>query len=260
LTAVRLLRGLRSLSAFVLLGLAFVVAGLLQRLLVWPVVSLWPRTLQPMMDVFMHRMSAVVVGLVVAGGARVRRTGTVATTGPALILMNHQSLIDIPTAILMCWPHVPLFVTRRRYGRGIPMVSLMLRIRGDPLVEPEVDPRGALRTLAEAARRQAHGLLVFPEGHRSGSGGIDEFATAGLKVILRERKGPVWLVVTDGFQDCRTIGDFVFNMHEVDGRTEVLGPYEPPAGDGEIRSFTERMREEMIAHLRSRRDRDDAGA
>jgi hypothetical protein len=49
-------------------------------------------------------------------------------------------------------------------------------------------------------------------------------------------------------------------MHEVDGRTEVLGPYEPPAGDGEIRSFTERMREEMIARLRSRRDRDDAGA
>ncbi|HEV8255068.1 MAG TPA: 1-acyl-sn-glycerol-3-phosphate acyltransferase [Vicinamibacteria bacterium] len=255
-----LLRALRSLSAFVLLAAAFVLAGLLQRVFVWPLVTLWPRALPPIMDAFMHRMSAVVLGLVVFGGARARRTGTVPTDGPVLILMNHQSLIDIPTAILMCWPHVPLFVARRRYARGIPMVSLMLRIRADPLVEPEADARGALRALAEAARRQRHGLLVFPEGHRTEHGEVDEFATAGLKVMLRGRRVPVWLVVTDGFQGCRTIGDFVFNMHEVDGRTEVLGPYEAPAEDGEIRAFTERMREEMIAHLRSWRQADDAGA
>jgi 1-acyl-sn-glycerol-3-phosphate acyltransferase len=254
------LRRVRSVLAFALLVLAFVVAGLLQRLLVWPIVTLWPATLQPIMDGFMHRMSGVVVGLVVLGGGRARRTGAVPTSGPVLILMNHQSLIDIPTAILMCWPHVPLFVARRRYARGIPMVSLMLRIRGDALVEPESDPRGSLRALAEATRRQRHGLLVFPEGHRSDRGEVDEFATAGLKVMLRERKAPVWMIVTDGFQGCRTIGDFVFNMDVVDGRTEVLGPYEPPAEDREVRAFTERMREEMIAHLLSRRQRDHAGA
>src|SRR5439155_20254343 len=123
--------------AFILLSVAFLAVGLLQRVFVWPVVSLWPSRLQPVMDAFMHGMSAVVLGLVRFGGARIRRPGTVPTDGPVLVLMNHQSLIDIPTAILMCWPSVPLFVSRRRYARGIPMVSLMLRIRGDALVEPE---------------------------------------------------------------------------------------------------------------------------
>ncbi|HEY3120463.1 MAG TPA: lysophospholipid acyltransferase family protein [Vicinamibacteria bacterium] len=256
---IRSVRAVRSALAFALLLVAFVTAGLLQRVFVWPVVTLWPSRLQPVMDAFMHGMSAVVLALVRFGGARVRRTGTVPTTGPVLILMNHQSLIDIPTAILMCRPSVPLFVSRRRYARGIPMVSPMLRIRGDALVEPEADPRGALKVLREAARRQGHGLLLFPEGHRTEHGEIDEFATAGLKVILRERRVPVWLIVTDGFHTCRTIGDFVFNMHEVRGRTEVLGPYDPPLGDGEIRAFVERIREEMIDRLRAWRQHD-AGA
>ena len=79
---------------------------------------------------------------------------------------------------------------------------------------------------------QPHGILVFPEGHRTRDGEIQPFHTAGLEIMLRERPLPVYVVVTDGFWTCRRFVDFLWNMDRIDGRTEVLGPFDPPA-DGE---------------------------
>jgi 1-acyl-sn-glycerol-3-phosphate acyltransferase len=67
------------------------------------------------------------------GGATLRRSGMVSTASPMLVIMNHQSLLDIPTAGLMCSPLVPWFVTRKRYHHGIPAVSPCLRLMGCPI-------------------------------------------------------------------------------------------------------------------------------
>ncbi len=59
-------------------------------------------------------------------------------------------------------------------------------------------------------------------------------------------------MVTDGFWTCRRLADFLFNVHRIDGRTEVLGPFDPPAG-GSMSDFVEELRGRMVDHLASMR-------
>ena len=70
--------------------------------------------------------------------------------------------------------------------------------------------------------------------------------------MLRERPLPVYVVVTDGFWTCRRFVDFLWNMDRIHGRTEVLGPFLPPA-DGDFGTFLEGLRQEMVARLRQMR-------
>jgi 1-acyl-sn-glycerol-3-phosphate acyltransferase len=142
-------------------------------------------------------------------------------------------------------------VARRRYGRFVPAVSLCIRLLGSPLIDPD-NRKETLRVLRQSMRDQAHGILIFPEGHRTRDGEIQEFHTAGLEIMLRERRVPVYVVVTDGFWTCRRFVDFLFNIDRIDGRTEVLGPFDPPA-EGDLKPFVERLREEMVGRLRQMR-------
>jgi 1-acyl-sn-glycerol-3-phosphate acyltransferase len=171
--------------------------------------------------------------------------------------MNHQSLLDIPTAVIMGRPYTPLFVTRRRYGRGIPMVSPMLRLLQAPLVDPESDPRGALKLLKQSALKESSAILIFPEGHRSRDGELGEFRKSGIQVMLKARPMPVYLVVSDGFWVWRKLADSLFEAGRMRGETEVLGPFTPPQ-DG-LDGFVDEMRGRMAAHLLAMRERRGAG-
>lgn len=248
----------RSLLAFAGLLAWFVLGGVYQRIAVWPLVLLRPSLRAGLVSAYMRGMSRGIYACIRFGGGRAVRLGQVPTRQPVLVLMNHQSLLDIPTVILMCRPHVPWFVTRRRYGRFIPAVSLCVRLLGCPLIEPR-ERRRSLAALRDAARRQTHGILIFPEGHRSRDGEIRTFKAAGAELMLRERTTPVYLVVTDGFWSCRRFVDFVFDMHKIDGWTEVLGPFEPGPGQ-DLGEFLEEMRERMAAHLAEMRERAGAAA
>jgi 1-acyl-sn-glycerol-3-phosphate acyltransferase len=248
------LRAVRSAFAFLLIAPLFIAAGTFQRFVLWPYFWIRPARRKPVMDRFMHFMARSVLNTMRLGGARITEIGHVPTERPVLVLMNHQSLLDIPTAVALCRPDVPLIVTRKLYGRGIPMVSPMLRIQRYPLVDPVKDRRRAVAIIQETARTQEHGILLYPEGHRARGGELAPFATAGIRVILNERRSPLYLIVTDGFWVCRGFKDFVFGIHRIHGRTEVLGPFHPPAADAEVPAFLERMRETMLAKLEEMRD------
>jgi 1-acyl-sn-glycerol-3-phosphate acyltransferase len=235
-----------------------VLGGLYQRLFVWPVVLVRPARRAAVVSAYMRMMSRMIHRLIRLGGARTRWRGPLPTGAPALLVMNHQSLLDIPTAVLMGDPYSPWFITRRRYGRYVPAVSLCIRLLGCPLIEPR-ERRESLLVLREAARTQTHGILIFPEGHRTLDGDVQEFKTAGVVLMLRERSVPVYLVVTDGYWTCRRLVDFVFDMHKIDGYTEVLGPFEPGPGQ-DLGEFLEEMRERMVAHLKGMRERAGASA
>jgi 1-acyl-sn-glycerol-3-phosphate acyltransferase len=230
------------------------LGGVYQRVVLWPAATLFPRRRRALVSAYMRVMARVIFALLAAGGARAARTGHLPTEGPMLGLMNHQSLVDILTIILLGRPYVPWFVSRRRYGRFVPTIAFCQRLLGCPIIEPS-ERRAALATLREAARGQDHGLVIFPEGHRTPDGEIGPFHPAGLELMLRERPLPVYLVVTDGFWTCRQLADFVFNIHKIDGRTEVLGPFAPPARE-HIAEFVGQMRERMVAHLHAMRGRD----
>lgn len=195
--------------------------------------------------------SRVVLGLLRLGGARYFRQGEIETDKPGIIVMNHQSLLDIPTAIVMSRPLVPAFVARERYGL-VPMISTGLRLADCPVVDPRKDRDGAVATLRQAVW-QDRALLIYPEGHRSQDGELQPFRSAGLLAMLRERRVPVWLVATDGFRAGRRLIDFVRNVHRIRGRTELVGRYEPPADAEQLPAFIDGLHADLVAHLEGMR-------
>jgi 1-acyl-sn-glycerol-3-phosphate acyltransferase len=254
-----LLRKLQSLSCLGALLVLFLVGDLILRFFLYPLGWMIPKWRIGVISSYMRFMGASVLNLVRLGGGSFTSSGMAPTGRPVLILMNHQSLLDIPIAVGVSGPYVPAFVTRRRYARFVPMVSLMLAMRRCPIVDPDTDPRGAIATLKAAARNEERGLLIFPEGHRSRDGQIAPFNTAGVRVILREKRMPVYLVVTDGCFVGRRLFDFLSNMHRIHGRTEVLGPWDPPAADGELEEFVSSLRDRMVGEIEDLRRGPNAG-
>lgn len=251
------LRGARSLAAMLSVLLLIVVGAAYQRLVVWPLVLLFPARRLTLMASYVRVMCCWIFALLRFGGASARRSGLLPTDQPVLILGNHQGLLDIPTMVLICHPFVPLFVTRRRYARFVPAVSLALRLVGCPIIDPR-DRRGALAVMQKTAREKPHGILIFPEGHRARDGEIGPFKAAGTIATLTERRRPVYLVVSDGFWTCCRLLDFLFNVHKIRGETEVLGPFHPPEAPQELAAFVEHLRQVMIDHLKAMRERRGA--
>jgi 1-acyl-sn-glycerol-3-phosphate acyltransferase len=250
------LRALRGTLALLAVAFWLAVPGVaILYLLYQPRIWLWPQRRRVYGSAYMKAMSRGILGLLTLGGARFRRTGHIPTDGPVLVVMNHQSLVDIPTATLMAGPSVPAFVTRRRYHRFIPSVSPAIRMMDSPIVDPERDPRGAVEVLRRAALEHESGLLIFPEGHRSPDGDVGPFRTAGIKAILASRRMPVYLVVTDGVWRSRRLVDFVRSVPLIRSETEVIGPFDPPARDDELPAFVRALRERVIARLHEMRER-----
>jgi len=248
------LAALRSGFAVLLLLPWMCLGGLYQRLVVYPLAHLWPRARTALVSRYFRGMSHGILFLMRVGGASLRRSGSVPTDKPTLILMNHQSLLDIPIAGLMSAPFVPRFVTRKRYHYGVPAVSPCLRLLGCPVIEPR-DRMESLRIMKASTRALEHGMLIFAEGHRTLDGEIQPFQMAGVLTVLRERRLPTYLIVTDGFWSARRFVDFLISVGKIRGETEVLGPFEPPEGADAMGAFVEGLREKMIAHLATLRGR-----
>jgi 1-acyl-sn-glycerol-3-phosphate acyltransferase len=154
---------------------------------------------------------------------------------------------------------VPAFVARKRYA-SVPVVGRAMVWAGCPIIDPTRDARGAVLALAEGAARLEHGILIFPEGHRTLDGEMRPFRTSGLIAMLTARRMPVYLAVTDGLWVNRTLADVVRNVHRMQGRTEVLGPVMPPEDAAAIPAFVESLQGTMAAHLAQMRRQDERAA
>lgn len=198
---------------------------------------------------FMKRISVALLWGLRLGGARFERQGVVPTGEPVLIVANHQSLIDILTVNLLAVPLVPAFVTRARYARFIPLVSACIRMIGCPIVDPRKNPEGAVEAIRIATRELRHGLLIFPEGHRTRDGEVRPFRTRGLESMLAERRLPVYLVASDGLWRARRLIDFAFNVHRLRGRAEVMGPFVPPEEARDHAAFIEGLRNKLVERI-----------
>ncbi len=244
-----LLRGARSLLSVLLVGLWFVLGSPVLRLVVLPGAWLFPRQRFRLVSLYMKGVSAGILALLSVGGARFRRVGTVPTEVPVLVVANHQSLVDIPQITLLCRPGVPAFVSRARYGRFVPLVSACIRLLGSPMIDPKRDPRGAVAAIREGVRRLPHGMMIFPEGHRTSDGEIGPFRTSGVEAVLGERRLPVYLVLNDGVWRVRRLADLLFRVHLIDAVSEVIGPFEPPQQPDELPAFVHGLRDTLATRL-----------
>jgi 1-acyl-sn-glycerol-3-phosphate acyltransferase len=247
-------RVLRS-AVFVLVYLIYLVLfmGFVQRFILVPLAWLFPvltdRILAPW-----SRLQARVPLVLLRGIAGVRMTFEGAI-GPEnrIVIMNHQSLIDIILGVRLVPGYLTLIPARRRYRYGIPGVSVYLRLARFPLIsQTRQGLRADLEMLAEAAdrsRRSEASLLIFPEGHRTKDGSILPFMTRGLRIVLSRAPLPVYCIVCDGMWHIRTLADTLVRAAGSHIHVRIIGPFHPPAADSEVPAFLDHVREQMIATL-----------
>ena len=254
---VAVLRGARSLVAAALVGVDWLVLDLFLRLVAIPGAWLFPRHRLRLVTWHMKAVSWSTFAIFRIGGGRFRRKGVLPTDSPVYVVANHQAVLDIMQVTLLARPFAPAFVTRVRYRRFIPQVSACVRLLGCPMVDPRNDPRGAVEAIRRGVRELTHGLLIYPEGHRSRTGEVGRFRTAGLEAMLRERRLPVYVVVNDGMWRARRFTDAIFRAHLMDGWSEVVGRFEPPEDDSEIPAFIGRLRDVIVERLAAHRAEAD---
>jgi len=255
---------LRGYLALATVCMGLVLSDILQRFVITPWVMLRPSRRIPVLTGWINFMAKVVTRPVVRiGGAHIPVPDRVVPAAPGvLILMNHQSLFDIPLLVQAVGGGYPRILTRKRYGRWIPLISQMTRLYQYPLVDPSANAAEMRRTYVELrhmARTTELPVALFPEGTRSRDGSLGRFRTKGASLMLRARPWKVYVLVADGFWQQPRFKDFVRGMAGIRGRFALAGTLEwtDPRADPE--PFLEQVRELMQAELdRMRREAQPA--
>jgi 1-acyl-sn-glycerol-3-phosphate acyltransferase len=247
--AIRAFRG----SLFFIIWLPFlsIPAAIVQRLIVWPILTLAPTPARraQLYGSWLRLHCRFVLFLAhITAGVRVTVEGSIPDE-PVVAVMNHQSVLDIPVAVRLFHGASPLFPTRDRYKWKIPFLSPTLRMGRFPFItQRPATVQQDLDTLTEAAGRVARGdnsLLIYAEGHRTRDGQIGRFMRQGPRLILTQAQRPVYLIVADGMWGARTFTDALEALANSRIRVVVDGPYDPPDAE-HADAFLDSLRDRMI--------------
>ena len=257
-----LLQVVRGTLFFVVYALFAVLAGLVQRVVIWPLSILHRGQRIALVGGWFRLMAQASIGIArVAAGVRLDVQGKI-PPGSCVAVMNHQSLLDIPIAYTQVGPPYPVIPTRALYAWGIPLISLLIRLGRLPLIaQTKESRRSDLEAIARAADEVARGTvstLIYPEGHRSRDGEIGSFMRAGLRAILLRAQRPVYLIVVDGLWRARTTADSLFHFAGSQGHVRIEGPFATPAEEG-LDAFVEELRARMCSILDDMRGRAAQG-
>lgn len=239
--------------------LALLVSDLVQRFVISPWVKLRPSRRIPVLGRWIQLMAVLCTRPVVRiGGARIPVPPRIVPAKPGvLILMNHQSLFDIPLVVQMVDGGYPRIVTRARYERYIPLISLMVRLYQYPVVDPTAnrqDLRVSIEKLGEEGRTADVPIAVFPEGTRTTDGEIGRFRSAGLKKLLSVRPWSVYVFCVDGFWKTAKFLHFLSGASGIDGRVAHLATLEwsdPSEDPGPFIAECRRLMLEGLVALRA---------
>ena len=176
-----------------------------------------------------------------------------------LIIMNHQSVFDIPLVVQTVERGYPRIVTRKRYSRSIPLISHMVRLYQYPVVDAAANSRAlreTLDSLEEVGYSTDVPIAVFPEGTRTREGEIGRFRRGGLSRLLAARDWTVYVFVADGFWRVGRFVDLVGGMAGIDGKFVHAGTLQwtdPTADPGPFIDQVRQMMVEALAELRGAR-------
>jgi 1-acyl-sn-glycerol-3-phosphate acyltransferase len=252
---------IRGIFAVTFLFLGLVVLDLVQRLIVAPLVWLLPSRRTVVLTAWIRLMARYLLAVPgYLGGAQMPVIPRIPGGPGVLILMNHQSVFDVPLTVLSVENGYPLVVTRERYSSWIPVISHTVRLYQHPVVNPTASPgtlRGMIKNLRATARNAEVPLTVFPEGTRTKDGEIGPLKVRGLELVLRTRPWKVYVVVADGFWRWAKVKDLIWGMSKIRGKMEVAGvlDWEDPKGDSV--AFAGEVRNLMIERLALMRETDE---
>jgi 1-acyl-sn-glycerol-3-phosphate acyltransferase len=245
------LRGYLTLGC---VGLVLLIADVVQRTIIVLALKLVPSKRAKILARWQKFMaSAMLFSVRRVGGGDVEEPPSIPGRPGVLILMNHQSLLDIPIVVASVDGLYPKIVTRARYASGKPLISHMVRLYQYPLVDPRATTRKHLRGLTEAATLNDTPVVLFPEGTRSRNGEMGPWKRTGLVRLLGARSWEVYLLVSDGSWRTAKMVDFLESVSAVRSRSLVLGPFTSPEPGEPVDPFIDEMRTRMEEGLQSLR-------
>jgi 1-acyl-sn-glycerol-3-phosphate acyltransferase len=253
-SAYRAARSLIFLLVFSAYLLVVIAAG--NRLLIPPLLKLFPRHSLRIRRAWLRLHAIATTGLArTFGGMRLDVQGAIPRES-VVVVMNHQSVMDIPVGVLLIPGPYPIIPTRDRYARnGIPGMPSLIRLLRFPVVSQRRENlRTELPAIAEAAEATARGdnsMLIFAEGHRTRDGQIAPFMRTGLRLVLERAKRPVYCIVSDGLWHARTTFDAATGFAGSTCHVRILGPFSPPSND--LDGFIDGLRDRMVATLNEMR-------
>jgi 1-acyl-sn-glycerol-3-phosphate acyltransferase len=223
-----------------------------QRLLIWPAVRLQPVKQRAIMGGWLRFLAAASLWISrVVGGVRLTIRGA-APAESCLMVMNHQSLLDIPISVHLARGPQAVIPTRERYAHGIPGISLLTKLGRFPLVTQQPRPsRSELAGLLQAATDLSNGettLIIYPEGHRSNDGSMLPFMRSGLKLLLQRAQRPVYYIVSDGLWHARTVKEALHSFANSNVDVFISEPLPPPDKQN-IDAFIDDLEARMTATL-----------
>jgi putative phosphoserine phosphatase/1-acylglycerol-3-phosphate O-acyltransferase len=118
-------------------------------------------------------------------------------TGPAILLFNHQSILDL-LIISAVWPENAVVLYKQEFHR-VPIIGRMLRALGMIAIDRSNRQR-AVATMAEAAARihaENIKVVIAPEGTRSRTDGLGRFKRGAFQLAL-DTRAPIIPVVMQG--------------------------------------------------------------
>ena len=231
--------------------LVIVIAGG-NRFLIPPLLKLFPRHSVRIRRVWLRLHAIATTGLArTFGGMRLKVQGAIPRES-VVVIMNHQSVMDIPVGVLLIPGPYPIIPTRDRYARAsVPGMPSLIRLLRFPVVSQKRENlRAELPAIAEAADSTARGdtsMLIFAEGHRTRDGLIAPFMRTGLRLVLERAKPPVYCIVADGLWHARTAFDAATGFAGSTCSVRILGPFTPPSSN--LDDFIEDLRDRMVVEL-----------
>ena len=222
------------------------LADVVQRLVVVPLAWVAPARKGRVLAVWQRGIAASMIGMIrFIGGGKFEPLPAIPFAPGVLVLMNHQSLLDIPIVVRCVEGGYSRIVTRKRYARGVPLISRMIRLYDYPVVDPESGLKSQLKVLRSVARDPRVPIVVYPEGTRSRDGELLPFRRGAVDTLLRHRRWKVYLLTSDGTLPCGRLKDMLKGVHTVDCRVNVSGPFDTPSDPKDFIPWLEDMESRM---------------
>ena len=251
-----LIRQFIGVVTFLLLGVLFVFGEITMWVIVAPASALVPAKREQFLRFWIQTYRDAIFLLLRLAGARFSIPLRVPCEGGILLVVNHQSVVDIPVSFKIVEGGYPQMVAHHRYWKGIPLVSHMMRVSRHIPVYPGRTGRAELDRLAGLARDADHPIVIFPEGHRTRDGEIRPWKRAGLQAFLSARPWTVHVVVIDGLWNSARIPDFIRTIAGVKCRAESVGPFTYDGRGSENHDeFIDRLEKAMCDKLAEMRRR-----
>ncbi|MGQ0713906.1 MAG: lysophospholipid acyltransferase family protein [Gemmatimonadaceae bacterium] len=248
--AYRAVRSLLFLFAFSVYLLVVIGGG--NRLVMPPLLKIFARHSLRIRRAWLRLHAIATTGLArTFGGMRLVVQGAIPRES-VVVVMNHQSVMDIPVGVLLIPGPYPIIPTRDRYARAaVPGMPSLIRLLRFPVVsQTRENLRAELPAIAEAADATARGdnsMLIFAEGHRTRDGNIAPFMRTGLRLVLERASRPVYCIVADGLWHARTTFDAATGFAGATCSVRILGPFSPASSD--VDAFIDQLRDRMVATL-----------